>query len=260
MRKYCLVLGIAGALASASVETRAQEPAASLTTTTVPAATPTATVPPAEASKTPPQTTIVHGTLPDLRGRWLMMFDLRTDGGYHRNIPSFLDIDTTAGQLEVIEHFVNFPDAMHVEMSQANDAGSLWEPTTEQRAEIARRWAELGDAERGIAKVANELWGKDGFDDAIRKESDVAGAEWVFRQVYSFLPGGQRPVRQVNVYGAMKPDGDGWRGRAVVTVVAAAPFPIPITYKGDFHLIRVGDPLPRGLLARLLDAFRGCGR
>jgi hypothetical protein len=251
------ILGLV-VLASAAGEARAQGAPASPTASTVPAPA-VAAAAALQPSKTPPQTTAVHGTLPDLRGRWLVLFDLQT-GEQQRTVPSFVEIDLKAGQVDVVEHFVRLPDEMNAQLDQATEAGTSWKPTPEQLAQIERQWANLSDDERGIVKVANEIWGKDGFDDAIRKESDVAGAVWILRQMYAFAPGGQRPGRQVNVYGAMAPEGDTWRGNVVAAVVTMAPFPIPVTYKGTFRMMRVGAPTPHGLLVRILDAFKGCGR
>jgi hypothetical protein len=46
-----------------------------------------------------------------------------------------------------------------------------------------------------------------------------------------------------------------------MATVAAAPFPIPISYKGTFRLYRIdAPPAPRGFLSRLFDGFAGCGR
>ena len=52
----------------------------------------------------------------------------------------------------------------------------------------------------------------------------------------------------------------GYTGRYTVVTVAAAPFPVPITYKGTFRMMRLGaEPEPAGWLARLLAMFKGCG-
>jgi hypothetical protein len=47
--------------------------------------------------------------------------------------------------------------------------------------------------------------------------------------------------------------------------VAAAPFPISISFKGSLHLYRVdgtegGATERRGFVSRLFDVFAGCGR
>jgi hypothetical protein len=202
---------------------------------------------------------VSHAPLPDLRGRWLVLFDLQT-GDRHRVVPSFVELEGDANELDVVEHFVRLPDAMNAELDAATESGTAWHPTAAQLREIDRLWTELPDAERGVYKVSAEIWGKDAFDDTIRKEADLTGATWVLRQTYYFAPGEARPVRQVNVYGGMTAEGDTWRGNTVTTMVAMTPFPVPITVKGPFQMIRIGDPTPRGLLARILGAFKGCGR
>jgi hypothetical protein len=226
-----------------------------------PAATPPAAAPAApKASKIPPQKTIVHGTVPDLTGKWLILFDLVL-GEQRRTVAQLVEIGSKDGKVDVVEYFVNLPDPLPVQIEQEGNAGTYWQPTAEQLATIPTDWATLADANRGVTLVENEIWGQDGFDDTIKKEPDVKDARWVFRQTYAFEPGGQRPVKHVNVFGALTPDGTGWKGNAVAGSLAIAPFPVPITYKGTFRMIRLdAAPEPAGWLARILAMFKGCGR
>jgi hypothetical protein len=66
---------------------------------------------------------------------------------------------------------------------------------------------------------------------------------------------------QINVFAANAREGTGWRGNGVVAQVVAAPFPVPITLHGTFRMLRVEATAEgrKGFLARLLDAFKGCG-
>jgi hypothetical protein len=206
------------------------------------------------------QTTTVHGTLADLQGHWLVLFDMKSNA-MHRTIASFVEIQEHGGKLEVTERSVALPAEMTAEIDAASKKAAYWEPTPEQLAELHQDWATLAVAPRGIAQVANEIWGMDAFDDSIRKEEVLTGAMWVLRQTVSFEPGGQRPVTQVNIFGAKTREGGGWRGEAALAQVIAAPFPVPLTLYGTFRMLRMGEtPEPRGLLARLAAAFKGCGR
>jgi hypothetical protein len=247
------------ALVAAVAGARAEEPPAPPPAAAPVAPAPTTPPPAPQPAKTPPQTTAVHGTLPDLEGRWLLLFDMVMDP-QRRTIPAFIEIDRADGEVRAREHFVELPDAMRAQVEEGNQQATYWQPSPEQIAEIDRQWTDLPDSGRGVAEAANELWGQDAFDDAMKKEPELTGAVWVFRQTYTFAPGGQRPVKHVNVFGAMKPEGSGWRGNAVEASLVTAPFPIPITYKGTFRMIRVdAAPERAGWLARLLAAFRGCG-
>jgi hypothetical protein len=70
-------------------------------------------------------------------------------------------------------------------------------------------------------------------------------------------------VQTINVFGAMEPRDSGHYGTYVTATIAAAPFPIPITFKGHFQSYRLGagaGAARRGFLARLFDFLTGCGR
>jgi hypothetical protein len=225
---------------------------------------PAAAPPPADAATpapatTPAATTTVTGAVPDLAGRWLLLFDIKINDKTRTTV-SFLDV--TAGKApQVVEHFVDLPADLKAALEASNAEGTPWIPTAEAVATIARQWTDLTDGGRGVVDVTNDLWGPDGFDDTIKKEPDLEGSQWVLRQTYTFAPGGQRPARQINVYGAKTSDATGWRGFGIVAQVIVAPFPVPISFKGEFRMVRVGAAADtRGLLARLLDAFKGCGR
>ena len=65
----------------------------------------------------------------------------------------------------------------------------------------------------------------------------------------------------ISVYGFRESGPSGATGSFVVTSIAAAPLPIPITLKGDFQTHRVGaPPPPPSMLQRMLDFFSGCRR
>jgi len=253
MRTPLLAAVVAGAIAIGA-DCRAQTAPPS-TEATPPAAAPAAL----KASKIPSQKTIVHGTVPDLAGKWLILFDLVL-GEQKRTIAQLIEVRSKDGTVDVVEYFVNLPDTLAAQIDQEGNAGMYWQPTAEQLGAIPTDFAGLADANRGVALVENEIWGQDAFDDAIKKEPDVKDARWVFRQTYAFEPGGQRPVKHVNVFGALEPDGSGWKGNAVAGSLAVAPFPVPISYKGTFRMIRLDEaPEPAGWIARILAMFTGCG-
>ena len=61
-------------------------------------------------------------------------------------------------------------------------------------------------------------------------------------------------------YGVTDTLPDGYRGSLTTASMIAAPFPIPITFKGTFRLYRLESVPQAGLLQRVLGMFSGCGR
>jgi hypothetical protein len=221
---------------------------------------PQPTAPPGAAALTPTQTTVVHGTPPDLTGRWLVLFDLQANA-VKRTLPFFIEIRTQDGKPEVVEHLVDLPPELAAELDKHNAAKTKWEPTAADLTLLGERWTDLPKNERGLAQVTNDFWEPSAFDEAEREFPEMKDALWVIRQTYAFTPGGQRPVTQVNAFVGTARDGSGWRGTGAVAQVAAAPFPVPIKFDGTFRMLRIEAPeKPPGLLARLLDAFKGCRR
>jgi hypothetical protein len=77
--------------------------------------------------------------------------------------------------------------------------------------------------------------------------------------VINYTPG-QRVTKDVMLFGAKEPAGDGYRGSYAGVTLANAPFPVPIAFKGTFRMYRLG-PVPQpSWWARLVDIFKGCGR
>jgi len=75
-----------------------------------------------------------------------------------------------------------------------------------------------------------------------------------------FNPGGQRPMREVLLYGAKEQQSDGWRGAYASATIAAAPFPIPISFAGTFRMYQLELVPRRRFLERIFDLFTGCAR
>jgi hypothetical protein len=193
-------------------------------------------------------------------GRWLLLVDLDLSGR-RRTIASFWETTQGPDGLELTEFFVDPPAGVKQRLEAVTGTGVIWTPTEADLAEIDASWKQFEDSRRGITTVKSEVWGPDAYDEEIKAEEKTKDAIWVVRQTYEFLPGGSRPVRQVNIYGALAPEGRGFTGNYSAVAVAAAPFPVPIAYSGTFRMIPIGpEPEPKGFLARLSDMFAGCGR
>jgi hypothetical protein len=72
--------------------------------------------------------------------------------------------------------------------------------------------------------------------------------------------GGQRALKDVMILGARERMADGYRGSYTHATVAAVPFPITITHTGTGRMYQLESVPERGLLERVFDVFRGCGR
>jgi hypothetical protein len=217
-------------------------------------ATTTTTIPPTQFETT------TQGDVPLGPGRWLLLVDLDLNGR-RRTILSFWEMTQGQNGLEVEEFFVDPPAGVRESVEAVTGTGVIWAPTEADLVTIDEAWNDFKDSGRGITSVKSEIWGPDAYDDDIKSEEQTKDAVWVVRQTYQFLPGGSRPVRQVNIYGAMAPEGRGFTGNYSAVAVAAAPFPVPIAYSGTFRMLPIGpEPEPKGFLARLADMFAGCGR
>ena len=222
-----------------------------------PAAAPAAPATPGEMT----QSTTVHGTPMDLSGRWLVLFDMSVNA-VRRTMPFFLEFTTKDGKPQLVEHFVNLPPDMAAEVEKHNAEQTPWQPTPAQLGTLAAGWGDLPKSDRAIQSVTSDIWEPSAFTEQERQDVALKDALWVVRETYVFAPGGQRPTTQVNVFAGKKQEPTGWTGTAVVAQVLTAPFPVPITLQGSFRMLRL-DPNaapPRGLLARILDAFSGCRR
>jgi len=222
---------------------------------------PTATPPGTAAAPSPPpeQTTTVKGTVPDLVGRWLAVGVIKLPTGTERTVAAVWEVARANGEQVLTTRFVGLPAAQQQAVEKANAAEKGWKPTPEDLAAVTAGWDALPVQDPKIATVTTELIGRDAFDDAMKNEPAGKDALFLVRQGEAFLPTAAPTLRQVNVYAPTATTPTGYAGSYTLAVVAAAPFPIPISLTGTSELFRL-DGAPRGLLGRLLDVFRGCGR
>ncbi len=224
---------------------------------------PTTTVP--AAVHVPTQTTTVRGSVPDLTGRWLALAALHLPGDRVRVAPALWEVGTKDGRPELLVHFADLPPALQTAIDKQHEAGVEWVPSADDLQTLAAAWATLPPREAQLAQLETTLAAPDGFDEPLRNEPKTKDALWVATQLITFAASAAPAVRQVQVYAAREatPDrgytGRGYTGYYVSTTIAAAPFPIPITFEGSFRLYRLTARVP-GFMQRLLDVFSGCGR
>jgi hypothetical protein len=244
MRKAMVALALAiGLVGIARVR---GEDTPSTTTTTVPAP--------------PTQTTTVEGSVPDLDGRWLLLASVALGESAKRTLASVFDIGHADGKVEIRERHVILPAAQNAAIKRANDElGGVWAPSPADLDAIERAWDTLEPEVRGIVKIENQLTGRDAYDDDLKKDESTKDALWVFRQSYNFESGGSRPVNQANLIAPQKVEDGVYSGKFIAVAVAAAPFPVPITFKGTFRMIPVSRG-HRSWWTRIGDFFAGCGK
>ena len=218
---------------------------------------PTSTTLPAAASA-PQQTTTVKGNVPDLTGRWLALAQLHI-GQRIRVSPAWWEIGRKDGPLDLVMRFLNLPAPLQEALDRKNEANEEWVPSADDIALLAQSWETLPAADPKLATVDNSIIAHDAFDDTYTNEKKTKDAAWVVTQNMTFAPSASPAIRQVQVYAALAPAEKGYTGNFASTTLAAAPFPIPITFEGTFRLHSLTVP-PPGPWQRLLDALSGCGR
>lgn len=206
------------------------------------------------------QSTEVIGAAPDLAGRWFVLADLKLPDDHHLNVPHFWEVKTVDGKVVVDDRQVTLPPAVRAAFDEANKAHVAWTPTPTDLEAIRDTWTSLPAEDRGLESIEHRIVGKDGFDEMLKSEELTQDADWVVQQSSTFRPNEGRPVREVLIWGALDPTPDGFTGNHMSVAVAAAPFPIPISFKGTFRMYRLESLPQRGFVARLLDVFAGCGR
>ncbi|MFN8543555.1 MAG: hypothetical protein U0807_05050 [Candidatus Binatia bacterium] len=206
----------------------------------------------------PQQTTTERGTVSaNLVGRWLAVGYVRNGESGERTIPTLFEIARRDGKLVLEMRFADLPAAQKSAIDAANEAQRAWAPTSADLGAIAAAWDQLPALDSKTAAVETEILGRDAFDAALEADAATKDAVWMIRQASTMQPSAAPLIRQAMAFAALAAEGGGWRGNYTFVMIAAAPFPIPITLNGRFELHRVE---PQGPLARILDTFRGCSR
>lgn len=205
------------------------------------------------------QETTVKGAVPDLAGRWLALARLDLPGDRVRASALLWEVGRRDDHQNLAIYFANMPPLLQQTMDRKNEANQEWVPTADELALLAESWGTLPAKEAQVELIETTITGRDAFDDTLQNEPKTKDALWVVTQLTTFAPSAAPAVRQVQVYATLQASEGGYRGKFASTTVAVAPFPIPISFEGWFRLYPITMPA-RGLWARVLDAFSGCGR
>lgn len=237
----------------------AEEPTTATTTTATEAVT-TTTEPP--MTEPPPQDTKVLGTPPNLVGHWLAVaWIAMAEQGKETTAAIPWEITEHDGQLDLKELYVVLPKPLQDALDQANGTQQGWKPSAADIDRLNADWDNLQVLDSRYAASHHEIAGPDGLPEEVKKEERSKDAILMIRQRHDASPRAVPLIRQVQVWSATKKEGGGYTGNFDGASLAAVPFPVPIQFKGTFKLYPVGKPPDEpGMLTRLLDAFRGCGK
>jgi len=220
---------------------------------------PSTTVPPPAAE--PVETTEVQGTPPqDIVGRWVAASQARLPGASGvRPLVRMWEIRQGPDHLEVTLRRANVPEAVNDKVIDATAAKKPWTPTEEDLRLLAEQWDQLPPVEADYKRIENKVLSADAYPPAYNSDEVTKDSRFAIVMTENFS-GSQPVIRNFSIYAIRESTPTVLSGTFVLSTLAAAPFPIPITLKGDFQAYRLTPSPPRGLLQRLFDLFAGCRR
>jgi hypothetical protein len=208
------------------------------------------------------QTTEVGGEIsPDLAGRWVGFAAVKLPSGLKRHFGRMWEVRKGPEKYELRLIFGGLPEAVEQRMGEASEKGADWEATPEDLSQVAEGWDGASQAPAGqtYAKVENKLLAASAYPPEFERDVITKGSEYalVFNEVFAR----QAVTRTYTVYAVRNREPQRMSGTFITSSTAAAPFPIPITLKGDFEAYRVGgEPVEEeGWFQGFLKMFSGCG-
>jgi len=202
------------------------------------------------------ETTEVKGAVPqELVGRWLVVGAIKLPDGESRPSPTQWEIRRGPEHLELFLGRHPFPPAVTDKFNAAGAAGKTWAPEPDDMRQIAEAWETTAPPDELHTKIENRLLGSDAYPAEL--QSDEATKDSEFAVTVKEIFAGQTVGRTYSVYGVREHTPSTLSGGFLTSSLAMAPFPIPITLKGDFKAYRIEGPPPRSWLQRL---FSGCRR
>jgi hypothetical protein len=216
--------------------------------------------PPADAPPPPiEQTSTVGGEIPrEVAGRWVAFATVNLPSGLKRHFGQMWEV-TKDHELRLL--FGGLPEGVERRMGEASEKGTDWEATPEDVHEVAAGWDVASKEPPGpnYAKVENQLLASSAYPPEFERDAITKGSEYAF--VFNELFARQAVTRTYTIYAVRNREPERLTGRFITSSTAAAPFPIPITLKGEFAAYRVGgEPIEEeGWLQRFLAVFSGCG-
>ncbi len=210
----------------------------------------------------PEQTTTIQGTVPDLAGRWLVLAEvvMAQGGPGGLAIPQLWEVTAADGKPAVTVRQVKLPASILDAVNAANKDRRGWEPSVADLQALRDAWSTLAPEDRGVSMVGTIISGQGALPAEAKDDERMRDARFLIQQTLAFHPAQARPIREAMLYGVTGTQPFGYTGNYASTTLAAAPFPIPISFTGTFRMYRLESVPERGLFDRLFGAFAGCGR
>lgn len=212
-----------------------------------------------EAEQGVEQTTEVGGEIPrEFLGRWVAFPHVKLPSGLVRHFARLWEIQEGDEHFELIMHAANVPMEVNKKLDDATAAGEAWEPSPDDIQQVREQWDELIQHRGRQGKIENKLLAADSFPPEFLRDVVTKGSEYalVFNEVFG---GGQSISRTYSIFSVRNREPERMTGTFITTSMARAPFPIPITLKGDFEMYRLEGPPPPSLIDRVFGVFSGCG-
>jgi hypothetical protein len=205
------------------------------------------------------QTTEVGGKIPaEFLGRWVAFAHVKLPSGLLRHFARLWEIREGDEHYELLLQRGNVPQEISRKLDDATAAGEPWEASPEDIKLISERWDQLMTNSGAAGKIENKLLAAGSYPPEFERDVVTKGSEYaiVFNEVFG--GGNQSISRTYSIFAVRKREPDRMTGTFITSSMAMAPFPIPITLKGDFEAYRVGKPTPPSFIQRVLRVFSGC--
>jgi len=201
--------------------------------------------------------TEVEGTVPrDILGRWLVVTQIKLPSGAITPSARMLELRRGREHPEVFLRRAELPDALSKKMREAATASQAWTPADGDLHEVAEQWDTLPSVVADYSSIESKLIGADAYSREFQVDETTKGSSFAItvREAFS----GAQPLRSTYSVFAVRQQRDSrLDGTFVISSIAVAPFPIPVTLKGDFQAYRVAAPPAPSWWQRLLDVFSG---
>jgi hypothetical protein len=227
-----------------------------------PAAEPAAPAPDSPPPAPLEQTTEVGGEVPpDIIGRWVGFASVKLPSGMKRHFARMWEVTKRGDKYDLRLLFGGLPEGVEERMGKASEAGAEWEATPEDIHQAAEGWDSASKEPPGptYAQIENRLLAPSAYPPEFERDVITKGSEYAL--VFNELFARQAVTRTYTVYAIRNREPERMSGTFITSSTAAAPFPIPITLKGEFEAYRLGgEPVAEeGWLQRFLKMFSGCG-
>ena len=206
----------------------------------------------------------VSGEIPaEFLGHWVGFASVKLPSGLERHFARMWEL-TEAPEGHPDEYHVqlmfgHLPEGVARRMAEASKDGTPWEATPEDLHEIEQQWARLKTTPGGnYAEVEAKLTEAKEYPEDFERDAITKGSQYAFS--FNEIFARQAVTRTYTIYAIRNREPDRLTGTFITSSTAAAPFPIPITLKGEFAAYRVGGaPAPKKEESWFQGLFSGCG-